>query len=68
VTDSHDTRVRLDLPGAKGAVELDGVQGIGITRFSSKDVVRHPLVQRIVEAYDQFESAKAKPQNDQGEQ
>lgn len=28
MTDSHDTRVRLDLPGAKGSVELDGVQGI----------------------------------------
>ena len=31
---------------------LQGVQGIGITRFENRDVVRHPLVQRIVEAYD----------------
>jgi phosphate starvation-inducible PhoH-like protein len=34
---------------------LDGVEGITFTRFGSKDVVRHPLVQRIVEAYDRFE-------------
>jgi len=27
------------------------VEGISFTRFTSKDVVRHPLVQRIVEAY-----------------
>ncbi|WP_324770309.1 PhoH family protein [Pokkaliibacter plantistimulans] len=34
---------------------LDEVDGISITRFVSKDVVRHPLVQRIVEAYDKWE-------------
>ncbi|MEO8813096.1 MAG: PhoH family protein [Caulobacteraceae bacterium] len=31
---------------------LDGVEGVAITRFSVADVVRHPLVGRIVEAYD----------------
>ena len=31
---------------------LDGVKGIGITRFTAGDVVRHPLVERIVRAYD----------------
>ncbi len=31
---------------------LDGVKGIGVTRFSTTDVVRHPLVERIVRAYD----------------
>ncbi len=30
---------------------LKGVKGITFTKFESKDVVRHPLVQRIVEAY-----------------
>ena len=30
---------------------LANVKGIGFTHFTSKDVVRHPLVQRIVEAY-----------------
>ncbi|MCX2982322.1 PhoH family protein [Halieaceae bacterium IMCC14734] len=31
---------------------LDGVDGLGFTYFQNRDVVRHPLVQRIVEAYD----------------
>jgi phosphate starvation-inducible PhoH-like protein len=31
---------------------LDGVKGIGVTRFTAADVVRHPLVERIVRAYD----------------
>jgi len=31
---------------------LDGVRGIAMTRFQSEDVVRHPLVQAIVDAYD----------------
>ncbi|MCC5872014.1 MAG: PhoH family protein [Gammaproteobacteria bacterium] len=39
---------------------LADVEGITFTRFGSKDVVRHPLVQRIVEAYDRFEEAQAK--------
>ena len=34
---------------------LDKVPGISITAFKSKDVVRHPLVQRIVDAYDAFQ-------------
>lgn len=35
---------------------LKNVEGISFTYFQAKDVVRHPLVQRIVEAYDRFES------------
>ena len=31
---------------------LEGVKGIAVTRFSAEDVVRHPLVERIVRAYD----------------
>jgi phosphate starvation-inducible PhoH-like protein len=31
---------------------LDGVESVGTVRFTGQDVVRHPLVQRIVEAYD----------------
>ncbi|MEM9197655.1 MAG: PhoH family protein, partial [Pseudomonadota bacterium] len=31
---------------------LDGVQGVEIARFGARDVVRHPLVARIIEAYD----------------
>ena len=40
---------------------LKDVDGIHITRFSSKDVVRHHLVQRIVEAYEAWDNQKATP-------
>ncbi len=49
---------QIDLPkniysGLKDAVDLlDRTDGIGFTRFNSKDVVRHPLVKKIVDAYD----------------
>ncbi|MEM9009916.1 MAG: PhoH family protein [Pseudomonadota bacterium] len=48
---------QIDLPRGvtSGLIEaeeiLAGVEGIAFTRFSSSDVVRHPLVQRIIEAY-----------------
>jgi phosphate starvation-inducible PhoH-like protein len=35
---------------------LEQLEEIGFTYFTSRDVVRHPLVQSIVEAYDQFEN------------
>jgi phosphate starvation-inducible PhoH-like protein len=35
---------------------LERLDEIGFTYFTSRDVVRHPLVQSIVEAYDQFEN------------
>ena len=34
---------------------LDGVEGIGKVEFGKKDIVRHHLVQRIVEAYEQYD-------------
>lgn len=37
---------------------LDGVDGISLTYFQSRDVVRHPLVQKIVEAYAAYEDAQ----------
>ena len=37
---------------------LQDVEGIHITRFSSKDVVRHHLVQRIVEAYEAWDKTQ----------
>ena len=49
---------QIDLPPGTGSglIEalgvLEGVADIGFVRFSSEDVVRHPLVARIVEAYD----------------
>ena len=38
---------------------LVGIEGIGICMLTNRDVVRHPLVQRIVEAYDRYESKQA---------
>ncbi|WP_051144590.1 PhoH family protein [Perlucidibaca piscinae] len=38
---------------------LDGVDGIHVTRFQSRDVVRHPLVMRIVDAYERWDAAQA---------
>ena len=55
---------QIDLPkhiesGLKhGLKVLEGVDGIGFTFFSSKDVVRHPLVRKIVDAYEAFEKEK----------
>jgi len=49
---------QVDLPvakksGLRHAVRLlSDIEGISVTRFSAQDVVRHPLVQRIVQAYD----------------
>jgi phosphate starvation-inducible PhoH-like protein len=39
---------------------LSDVKGLSFTHFTSRDVVRHPLVQRIVEAYEKFEAADGK--------
>ena len=40
---------------------LRGVDGIGFTFFEARDVVRHPLVARIVNAYDARDAASAEP-------
>jgi len=49
-------QVDLPVPGISGladAVErLEGVDGIGVVRFNAADVVRHPIVGRIVQAYE----------------
>jgi phosphate starvation-inducible protein PhoH and related proteins len=53
-------QTQIDLPSGKrsgllNAIEvLKGVDGIGFVNFDEKDVVRHPLVQRIVKAYDRY--------------
>ncbi len=55
---------QIDLPKTQlsGLVDaekvLKRVQGIAITKFTSADVVRHPLVARIVDAYDAKKSTK----------
>ena len=49
---------RTDDSGLAHAVGLlEGVKGVGVSRFAAEDVVRHPLVERIVRAYE-ADSAK----------
>jgi phosphate starvation-inducible PhoH-like protein len=36
---------------------LQGVEGVGITQFAAADVVRHPLVKKIVDVYDKEDSS-----------
>jgi phosphate starvation-inducible PhoH-like protein len=55
---------QIDLPpgqksGLRDALEtLEGLPGIGVNRFGTRDVVRHPLVAAIVNAYDQRAQAQ----------
>jgi len=62
---------QIDLPptATSGLVQamqiLKGVKGIGKVEFEKKDIVRHKLVQRIVEAYDKFDSIKNNINNSQ---
>ena len=57
---------QIDLPptATSGLIQamqiLKGVKGIGKVEFEKKDIVRHKLVQRIVEAYDKFDSKHGK--------
>ena len=39
---------------------LSGIEDIGICKLTSQDVVRHPLVQKIVQAYDDYEKKTSK--------
>ena len=69
---------QIDLPAMRksGLVEaisiLDNIEGIKIFRFSRRDVVRHPLVQKIIRAYEKHgtepradaASFRRKPKND----
>ncbi len=66
---------QIDLPRSvnSGLVQalkvLKGVPGIGMVEFGKKDIVRHQLVQRIVEAYQRWEDEKkAEEQREKTEQ
>lgn len=68
--------IQIDLPRSvnSGLIQalkiLKGVQGIGLVEFGKKDIVRHALVQRIVEAYERFDSeqrAQPKPEETAGD-
>ena len=62
---------QTDLPkhvksGLRDAIEvLRGVEGVSFTFFESRDVVRHPLVARIVSAYDRRDLQQVKPGDNQ---
>ncbi len=60
---------QIDLPhnqtcGLKEAITiLEDVEGIGIVHLAQKDIVRHKLVTRIVNAYDAYDKKKEKSKN-----
>ncbi len=64
---------QIDLPAGQksGLVNvrnvLRGVPGIGFTHFGSRDVVRHPLVQTIVEAYARHPDESGRGRQSQGD-
>ncbi len=61
---------QIDLPKEKmsGLVHairvLDGVEGISVVKLTHKDVVRHELVQRIIQAYEKHENARNRERSD----
>ena len=60
---------QVDLPEnkASGLVEiqgiLKGIEGIEFVYFSDRDVVRHPLVQEIIKAYERMEEKRRRPKD-----
>ena len=63
---------QVDLPhnqlsGLKEASEVpEGVAGVAVCRLTSEDVVRHPLVQRVVEAYARLDEQRIEQREEQG--
>lgn len=61
---------QIDLPGGtrsglRDALDtLEGIPGIRVVRFDKRDVVRHPLVAQIVDAYDQRAAAEGDKQRE----
>ena len=61
---------QIDLPKGtrSGLVQVTGVlgkvKGVSFTWFNSGDVVRHPIVQRIVDAYDEYDRQQVSPLNE----
>ncbi|MDR3239401.1 MAG: PhoH family protein [Clostridiales bacterium] len=55
---------QIDLPGGKqsglkeAAKILGGIEDIGFSILTPKDVVRHPLVQKIIYAYDKYDASR----------
>lgn len=63
---------QVDLPRgtdsglAQALTILQNVKGIHVTRFASRDVVRHPLVMRIVDAYEAWDAKQPAPRGPHG--
>lgn len=57
------TQIDLENKKRSGLIKIErilsGIDGIGFVRFTGADVVRHTLVQKIIEAYDSFERSEA---------
>jgi phosphate starvation-inducible PhoH-like protein len=57
IVTGDDTQIDLPRKGESGLVQALGilrdVPGISITRLEGRDVVRHPLIRRIIQAYDE---------------
>jgi phosphate starvation-inducible protein PhoH and related proteins len=64
------TQIDLQKHQKSGLVEvakiLKNVKGIAFTHFLSADVVRHPLVQKIINAYENYEQKEAQTENKKG--
>lgn len=64
---------QIDLPdgkrsGLKEAIKILGnIEGIAFCHFSHKDVVRHPLVQKIIQAYEKYDHLRSKGRGKQNE-
>ncbi len=65
---------QIDLPreqrsGLKEALKiLDGVEGIGVVNLGQKDIVRHKLVTRIVNAYEAYDKARSEERKAKSEE
>jgi phosphate starvation-inducible PhoH-like protein len=65
------TQIDLDNKKASGLVQiqkiLKGIEGIDFVYLSERDVVRHPLVQQIIKAYEKYENRLSSPSTSKGE-
>jgi phosphate starvation-inducible protein PhoH and related proteins len=72
VVNGDTTQIDLPKSQVSGLIQarnvLRDVPGIGFVEFTDKDVVRHPLVQHIIRAYDRHDAAKGARGRDDGEE
>jgi phosphate starvation-inducible protein PhoH and related proteins len=58
--DLSQTDLPKDVKSGLGDVirKVEGIEGIGVVRFADGDVVRHPLAQKIIKAYDEWDKKR----------